>query len=834
MLDPQQSSERLIRRGILFSKLLCVLAMVLPLVALTGWLLDISYLRQVDQSFPAMQPNTIFGLLICAIAALTLSESSSSRLRAIIVNILASFVVLLGLLTMSEYILGVNLGIDNIFLDATASLANPHPGRPSPQSSFSFVMIGAALLFYNWPAALTNVSQMLLIFVGFNSIVALTGYVFGSHSFYLFPYNIYSLGMSIMTAIAFLFITVAILLKKPSKGIMALLVANTLCSSVARRILFFIIIMPPVFGLLTRVGVVAGWYDDNVQFSLFALIFSGLLLRFIWLTTKLATVQELSANKYRQALEYSEKKFRTLLESANDAIVITDTNGHINFFNLTATCWFGYTKSELLGKPIETIIAEDQRELFRQKLTQYLNDPGAASLPTNFDFMARRKNTSKFYINITFGVSHAANEKIIITIIRDVTDQKRNEEKLKFLASVGHELAESLDYDDTIKKTSDIVVPDYADGCEVRLLSNDNLEVAVATHRNYAKKELPLEIREVLSTGKPLSVTRSSKEQETASIETKHILDYFTGLEIFSYVAVPLMIRGKVIGIMSFISDESRRLFSAQDITFFEAIANKVALSIENSRLYREVVRTIKSREDILAIVSHDLKNPLSNIGLASQVLRKSEKLNKDQLRGFIDQVQRSANLMKRLIDDILDFSVIEEGKLSITKKVEKVSEVFTPVIDAAKRQSENKKQILEVDISLAQPSVFCDAYRIGQVLSNLLTNAIKFTPEGGIITVSVRQHVDGVLVLVSDTGSGMAAEDLPNIFNRFWQANRSTRAGSGLGLSIAKGIVEAHGGKIWVESELGKGSVFYFTIPQQTLDKKLDASSQFFMKDSI
>jgi signal transduction histidine kinase len=176
---------------------------------------------------------------------------------------------------------------------------------------------------------------------------------------------------------------------------------------------------------------------------------------------------------------------------------------------------------------------------------------------------------------------------------------------------------------------------------------------------------------------------------------------------------------------------------------------------------------------------------------------------------------------MLLLISDLLDFSRIQSGTFSVEPHPETLESIILPVIDGMKTVVESRQQSIECCIASNLPKVSADARRVGQVLSNLLSNAIKFTDERGKIVVSARQRGGAIVVSVSDEGPGIPSENLSKVFDRFWQAEETKRMGSGLGLSIAKGIVEAHGGRIWVDSQLGKGSSFSFTLPLAALDTK-------------
>ena len=229
----------------------------------------------------------------------------------------------------------------------------------------------------------------------------------------------------------------------------------------------------------------------------------------------------------------------------------------------------------------------------------------------------------------------------------------------------------------------------------------------------------------------------------------------------------------------------------------------------------------------MLAVVSHDLKNPLTNIALAVNLLRGFKRIDADQVKEFVNKVQRSADQMEILIADLLDFARIQSGTFSVLISTNRLSHAVMPATDRMRALAEAKQQTLEVDLPSSLPSVAIDAQRIGQVVSNLLSNAIKFTPQEGTIRISASRRGHQLVVSVADTGPGIPQAHLSKIFDRFWRAPGTTQTGSGLGLSIAKGIVEAQGGAIWAESQLGKGSSFFFTVPLAELDtgKRTDAA---------
>lgn len=224
--------------------------------------------------------------------------------------------------------------------------------------------------------------------------------------------------------------------------------------------------------------------------------------------------------------------------------------------------------------------------------------------------------------------------------------------------------------------------------------------------------------------------------------------------------------------------------------------------------------RATRDREDLLALVSHDLKNPLSVILMTvTSIGRRLDASASQAAKQQLQTISRSAERMDRLIHDVLDSASVEAGKLVIEPEPSAVKPLVDEAMDALRPLAAAKMLALVSDVPLEIRRVWADPSRLQQVFANLLGNALKFTASGGSITVGAEPMGDHVQFTVTDTGPGIAEEDLPHLFDRFWQGRRTARLGSGLGLSIVQGIVVAHGGQVWVKSKLGAGSTFLFTL---------------------
>lgn len=235
------------------------------------------------------------------------------------------------------------------------------------------------------------------------------------------------------------------------------------------------------------------------------------------------------------------------------------------------------------------------------------------------------------------------------------------------------------------------------------------------------------------------------------------------------------------------------------------------------ARMYEEAEETIDAREQVLKIVSHDLRNPLNTISMTASLLLDNPDATEQQ-KTHLARIKRAGARMNRLIQDLLDVAKLEAGRVAIDAKRLEVAPLMREACEMLAPLAAEKSLVLECSAADGLPTVMADSGRILQVLSNLTGNAIKFTPAGGRIVLRAEPELRGVRFSIRDTGPGIPPDQLAQIFGRFWQANPADRRGIGLGLTIAKGIVEAHGGRIWCESRVGEGTTFHFTLGEELL----------------
>src|ERR1044071_1006982 len=395
---------------------------------------------------------------------------------------------------------------------------------------------------------------------------------------------------------------------------------------------------------------------------------------------------------------------------------------------------------------------------------------------------------------------------------------EREERRTAFLAAAAEQLAASLDYEQTITSLSRLIVPNLAELCVIDMTDSEGaLRRAAVAHRNPEDEAVLAPMFGTVRHDIPEPLIHTIRSGEPSLVgATSPLFEYITGQSdggTRTLVFLPLVSRGQTIGIMSAVSPANRP-FTNDDLPLFLDLSRRASLAIDNARLYLESQQAVRAREEVLAIVSHDLRNPLSAITLGSSLLLMSKDLA-DEDREQVETMQVSAERMARLIADLLDVTRLEGGKrLPVEPAPVAVTELLDEALELFRAQAAVANVSIDSDCREGVDAVFADHHRVMQVLSNLIGNSLKFTPPNGTIRVCAEPHRDGVLFLISDTGPGIPKEHLNHIFTPYWQAKRAERLGAGLGLPIARGIVEAHGGRIWAESEPGQGTRFYFTLP--------------------
>ena len=402
------------------------------------------------------------------------------------------------------------------------------------------------------------------------------------------------------------------------------------------------------------------------------------------------------------------------------------------------------------------------------------------------------------------------------------------EHRAAFLAEASRVLGSSFDYQTTLASLTRLAVPTLGDYCTVDVLARDGAVQRIgATHVVPEKEALLREITRWVRAGSPMvpHLRRALIDGESTLVPfvdavalDTHAIDEEHGrlLRLFgpcSVVCVSLRLNGRILGALSLYASESGRRFGPDDLALAEELGRRASLAVENARLFSEAEQATRARDQMLGVVAHDLRNPLGTILMASELLAETVAADSPAQRQ-VAMVRRSGERMNRLIQDLLDVKRLENGRLAVEPRRTPAAALLSEAAESLRPLAAASGLELALECADALPDVSADPHRVQQVLSNLCGNAIKFTPRGGRIAIRGEVAAGELLVTVADTGPGIAPENLPHIFGQFWQGTRTDRRGIGLGLAIAKGIVEAHQGRIWVESAPGEGSRFFFTLP--------------------
>ena len=429
-------------------------------------------------------------------------------------------------------------------------------------------------------------------------------------------------------------------------------------------------------------------------------------------------------------------------------------------------------------------------------------------------------------------------QHVAVAVDRAMTEQERQRtgELLKFLGDASAILPQSLDHTQTAEHMARALIPAIADHCVVDIVGEDGRLQRLAEAASDPEKERRLrELRRFPVEGRPSPALEAVKRGQTVVVSqfdveqltkisggNREYLELVSELGVVCALSIPLLARERVAGVITCGMSSSGRRFEAERIRTAEEFGRRAALAIENARLYaaereaRERAESAtRSREDMLAVVSHDLRNPLSAITTSAALLFElSGAEANDKVRRRIDTIQRAALRMDRLIQDLLDLSRIDARTLALELAEQRCEGLVAQALELMLPVALDAGHVLEGDVRCPDALVVCDRDRVYQVFSNLIGNAIKFTPAGGQIRVEAELEPGAVHFVVADTGPGIGNEELPRLFDRYWQAARVDRRGVGLGLSIAHGLVVAHGGRVWAESERGAGTRVHFTLP--------------------
>jgi PAS domain S-box-containing protein len=542
---------------------------------------------------------------------------------------------------------------------------------------------------------------------------------------------------------------------------------------------------------------------------------SGISITFRDVTTSALAVQ--AGIELAVARHASEAQYRSLFDNALDGTLLTEPGGGVLAANEAACRMFGRSEAEIcaVGRsglvdvtdPRLAAAMEERRRTGRMRA----------------EFTCVRKDGSRFLAEVcsTIFLDVDGRKRTSMTV-RDLTEQKRGEDRLRLVAESGNTLGATLDMETTLQNLARLVVPRLADVAFVDLIEEGMLRRVAVAHRDPAREATVMGVGslgpviwketglyKVARTGEEEFIPVVDDDILRATTRDEEHLAIVRAMGPRSVIMVPLVGHSGVLGVLTLgIVDDARR-YDRSDLAAARAIADRAGSAVDNARLYAQVVEAKRLRDQVLSIVSHDLRSPLNTMLLGARVIAQGAPAE------GVSKVERAAKHADSLLKDLLTVAALEATPVLLEKEPHSLSSLVEEALEAHRHVAEERSIVLEASIDADVGAVDVDRRRILQVLDNLLGNALKFTGPTGRIRVEAQSAGEWAVVRVADTGPGIEPQSLPHVFDRFWQGARAKSAGAGLGLAIAKGFIDAHGGKITVESALGRGTTFTFTIPR-------------------
>jgi PAS domain S-box-containing protein len=546
-------------------------------------------------------------------------------------------------------------------------------------------------------------------------------------------------------------------------------------------------------------------------------------------SARLHAVRREAAHRLRSRLAFQ----RAIANAVDEGIFAVDERGRVTFLNAAAERSLGYRTGELLGKRLKEALRCTRADECGDDVCRV-----AAVMSTGRPFRAEdghltRKDGSWLPVRYSSAPIHRAGRVTgAVVAFQDVSAEQRAASRERFLAAATEQLATSIDLDETLARVVRLALPYLGDWCMVVLVEEggaprrvvvETKDPAIAPAAREMLAAYPIDLGAEHGVGR---VLRTGESELLENVDPSELIEGPTGelrmamlrkIGLRSLIAVPLRARGRLLGVIDFAIAKGRRRFDREDLADAEEIARRCALALDNARLHRKVQEAVRARDELLAVVSHDLRSPLGAIQVAARLVEQSAPSGAagDPGRRSAALIERASARMGRLVEDLLDLASVESGRLSMTQVPLRPGEIAEEAADAIRLLAAEAGVDVAVQPRTVTAAVAGDRGRVQQVLSNLLSNAVGMTPAGGCVCVGYRQRGGHVVFSVADSGPGIPSEDRRRIFERFWRGPDARYRGSGLGLAISRAIVEAHGGRIWAGTGRSRaGAVFRFTLP--------------------
>lgn len=538
----------------------------------------------------------------------------------------------------------------------------------------------------------------------------------------------------------------------------------------------------------------------------------------------------------RAAAEANEQYYRFLAESIPQFVWTARLDGWRDYYNQRWYEYSGLTVEQAQGWGWESALHPDDLQPCLDRWTHAVQTGEPYEIEHRF---RRADGVYRWHLSRALPARDARGQIVKwFGTSTDIDDQKHSVRALEVLAEASDVLASSLEYEGTVASVARLVVPDLADWCSVDLLDGEgDLQRLAVAHVDPAKVEWAYELQRrfppdksapsgaynVVRTGQTEFIPEITPEM-LAAVTDPELLQIIDAIGFTSVITAPLTVRDRTVGVLTLVSAESHRRYTAADVRLAEDLAYRAAVAIDNARLYEDAQRAVYMRDQFLSIAAHELKTPLTSLlGYTQLVQRRTQRegtLNERDQRALRLVAEQAARL-NRMVSSLLDLSRLESGQLSIESAPLDLGALAQQLVEEVQPSLNQHRIVLEVP---ATPLLIAgDALRLEQVLQNLIQNAVKYDLNGGTITVRVAEQDGSACVGVTDQGIGIPDHALPKLFSRFYRApnvNPQQISGMGLGLYVVKEIVALHGGTIHVTSVEGAGSTFTICLPLLTVER--------------
>lgn len=529
------------------------------------------------------------------------------------------------------------------------------------------------------------------------------------------------------------------------------------------------------------------------------------------------------------------EKLEKFLDNASVGIHLVDATGTIIYANKAELDLLGYTAEEYIGHKISEFHADQSviDSIFLKLSNKEQLNNAEAKLICKDGSMREVLISSDVYWK---------DDKFVHTrcFTRDITSRKKVEQLLRLLNKASEELA-TIDTQEALDRIAKFIVPEYADWFTIDMVKNGKVEIAKLAHADPDKigwahkyrEQNPVDINDetygsigyVVKNNEAVLFSEITNEMIEASAKSAEELEVLKNLSLRSAIVAPMIAKGQIIGTVSFISCTWAKTYDTDDLNFARDFANRMALTLENSRLYEEVKKDVERRieldrikDEFLSMASHELKTPVTSLKAFTQVLQMTfEKEENVKAVDLLSKMNKQIDKLNRLIVDLLDITKVDKGEL----KFDEEDFDFNKLVEEIVEEMQRTTQTHTIKIQLSDTvTVTGDRNRIGQVITNFISNAIKYAPNAPEVNVETSTDEKYVSLCVKDFGIGIPEDEQSKIFNKFYRAHgkskHSTFPGLGLGLYISSQIIKKHFGTISFKSTENEGSVFCFTLPKK------------------